>query len=906
MSGGAVLDGNSALIGLYRGQSPTHLSKVAVQIQAIQSVLQENGWEFLVSPPRLAPRFQKSVVAAASALLLLVALGIAMLLFWLRVPKAELVTDAQQVSPDVLFQPVADLVPADADRLSIEDVHYYHAASQHTQQPLKEVPGDRELVVADYEHQGPDAELIALTRGTYWSLGKLRATSGSPTKLNVVVPPKSTLAIRTTQSGVIRFKANVYLRESTAFLRTVVNVRASLFSPTLSGGISWADVPLGGCEISAQPVGFQPQKILPVPSDNEGKATLVIEHAPDLKQLQVYFQVTKVSESFASLQPLLPLKLGVVSVGQVMHYPYNDPAELVVGKEQERDLQVIPYSEFDKFNRPLVAKSLSAPAWSDGGSGSTASVAGSGSDKIQVLATKTGIQSQYVQTALESWAERLSRERPVIELASLPNTTFDESQWPDAERMREIVASASPGVCLVRPKPQAANVGQFGVGFLIAKDTVLCASPLNLSEGAEVSFDDRPLESGATFKPVKNVLYENGNYKILDVPDCPDHVLAWESTVSGGESPRVLVIGYPVKDARLPNEIQTMMADVDHPVKALMPGKVTPTPETTNNADFNYIGHDATTSGGTMGAPIIDQVTGKVVGLHCGGRWESSTKSNFGIPMEEFMAKGEIRELLVSRGLKFPEKFYAVQRGIDPPGYSSNFLNDLSLPLPQVPETFFKTKPLVYENFEVLMNLNRGIMVYAAVNIDRANLHDSEGTNEFHFDWRLPAYEQLGSEFYANNEFVGKQVVSPAWVAWGEPDSVTSALDAVQGYPNVVPQLNWFHDQAWSRLQSYVLSEMNPSAKRVTVFAGPVIAADDPDYRGRKIPQAYWLVAATQDPAKPTRVSSEAWIVPQLQMKDGLPVQTPITGDVVQSFRVSLEEVESRTQLRFAEALHKQ
>lgn len=905
MSGGAVLDVQADLIGLYRGQSPTHLSKVALQIQPMQQMLQEKGWELIQGTKPVTPLFKTAAIVAGCAILA-VALVFA-LVFWPRVPDAEELTEAEEIAPELFFDPVSATAPPDADSHPIEDVHFYNAAREHTEQTLAEVPEDQELVIADYEHQGPDAELVAIAKGSYWPVGKLRATQGSASKLNAVVPAEAKLALRTTQTGVIRFKANAYLRKSTAFMRTVVHLRAWLSSPNKPGGLSWGDVPLAGCEVTAQPMFFEPKNIVPVLLDAKGKSKLVIEHAADLNKMKVFFQVTKVSDQFAQFQPLLPMQLGVVSVGDAVVYPFPEPAELVVGKDQERELQVIPYSDFPELNRSLLVKSLSGPANAAGSSdGTSDGGAASASEKVDTLASDAGIQSQSVKTALDSWAERLGRERPVIEVAKILADGFDRHQISDGDLLHDLAGKVGPAVCLVRPKNRSANSPIYGVGFLIAKNTVVCFYVGDVGEGIEVSFANRPLDDNAEFKPVSNVLYQKGNYALLDVPDSPDVALKMDMNGPGGEAPKVVVFGYPVRDARLPDELQQMMGEIDHPSKSLMPGGITPVPEGVTSAEgFDYIGHDATTSGGTGGGPIIDMKTGLVLGIHCGGRWTNSVKANFGVPMDQFLAK-DVRTLLESRGVRFQDRVFTIRAPEESvQGYDSEFLTGLELPLPEVSDDFFKTSDrLDYQHFSVVMNLNRGVMAYAAANVDRSSLQATGAAQPFHFDSRLPAFQQLGTEFYTGNELDAWHIVAPSWVAWGTAAEAAVASENAYSFTNVAPQYNWFHQQGWSRLQQYVLSEMNPSAQRVSLFAGPISTADDPEYRNRRIPQAYWLVAVTHDPADAAKPKCDAWIIPQLKMFNAVPVQQSFTADVLQSFRVKLGDVEKQSRLKFADVLH--
>ncbi|MCI5212733.1 MAG: serine protease, partial [Candidatus Electrothrix sp. ATG2] len=80
----------------------------------------------------------------------------------------------------------------------------------------------------------------------------------------------------------------------------------------------------------------------------------------------------------------------------------------------------------------------------------------------------------------------------------------------------------------------------------------------------------------------------------------------------------IAVIGYPARDPRSGDLFE--MDDIFRRIyekKRLSPGKITGV-----DADGRRLYHDGTTLGGSSGSPVINLTTGKVCGLHYGGRYK--------------------------------------------------------------------------------------------------------------------------------------------------------------------------------------------------------------------------------------------------------------------------------------------
>ncbi|MGP6086773.1 trypsin-like peptidase domain-containing protein [Antarctobacter jejuensis] len=119
---------------------------------------------------------------------------------------------------------------------------------------------------------------------------------------------------------------------------------------------------------------------------------------------------------------------------------------------------------------------------------------------------------------------------------------------------------------------------------------------------------------------VRTVLFRDpaNGLSLLHVPGLSAN--GFRAAAVGGDLPQqgawLAVLGYPANDPRRPD---TVMQPGWRPyVKRLMPGqRVSDEPRW---GDYpQAFAHDATTAGGTAGAPVVDLATGQIVGLHLGG-----------------------------------------------------------------------------------------------------------------------------------------------------------------------------------------------------------------------------------------------------------------------------------------------
>lgn len=178
------------------------------------------------------------------------------------------------------------------------------------------------------------------------------------------------------------------------------------------------------------------------------------------------------------------------------------------------------------------------------------------------------------------------------------------------------------------------------------------------------------------------------------------------------------------------------------------------------------------------------------------------------------------------------------------PGFDDDFLG-IPLPLPR-PLSDAPVRELAYPRFTVLIDPERRLASVTAVNIDGAQLQDLPRTGDWALDARIPAAEQTGPAVYADNDLDRGHLVRRRDPGWGTPAEARAATEATFFYTNAAPQAAGFNQskELWLGLEDHVLAYADATDQRVSVITAPVLAADDPPYRGILIPRRFFKVAA--------------------------------------------------------------
>jgi endonuclease G len=247
-------------------------------------------------------------------------------------------------------------------------------------------------------------------------------------------------------------------------------------------------------------------------------------------------------------------------------------------------------------------------------------------------------------------------------------------------------------------------------------------------------------------------------------------------------------------------------------------------------------------------------------------------------------------------------------------GYDADFLGsgEHSVPLPELSDELASQAAvstdadgagpphvLPYHHFSVVVNKDRKLAFFTAVNIDGELARPPRReTDQWSFDPRIAATDQTGEAAYEDNALDRGHLVRRLDPAWGESAAVAKAAnDDTFHFTNCAPQHEKFNRNktTWAGLEDYVLENADNENFRVNVFSGPVFAGDDVDVQGVKLPRQFWKVVVMAK--KSGGLSATAYLLSQEKLLDGLEAEPEFVYGAFKTFQVPVSEIERLTGL---------
>lgn len=322
---------------------------------------------------------------------------------------------------------------------------------------------------------------------------------------------------------------------------------------------------------------------------------------------------------------------------------------------------------------------------------------------------------------------------------------------------------------------------------------------------------------------------------------------------------RIAVIGYPARDARVPQSVIHMERYFGglYDVKRYSPGLAM------SGGQGDRMRYDATTTGGSSGSPVFSLDQQAVVGLHFQGMYGRHNSAVKVQTLRDILA-GKVTSLLLGdlpdrnrpealAELADKEREASYFAGRD--GYNADFLAE-PVPWPIFPDGAFnlaepsdatpeRPHELRYQHFGVKYCANLKSPVATAVNIDGAQSRRLKRSRDrWYFDMRIPRDIQIGQHDYSNVACDRGHLVKREDPNWGDMETVNLANFDTFHYPNAAPQhsgLNRSRSQ-WLGLEDHILGSARTHDFRATVFTGPILDENIVVEEGVTIPLEFWKV----------------------------------------------------------------
>lgn len=232
-------------------------------------------------------------------------------------------------------------------------------------------------------------------------------------------------------------------------------------------------------------------------------------------------------------------------------------------------------------------------------------------------------------------------------------------------------------------------------------------------------------------------------------------------------------------------------------------------------------------------------------------------------------------------------------------GYVSGFLDGWDIPLPLAARDMLEVDAetgvnLKYMHFSVIMSASRRLPLLTAVNIDGSQSRRLPRIDTWSFDGRLDKSAQFGDALYDSNALDRGHMVRREDPVWGSLEEAATANEDTFHFTNSCPQMAGVNQRTWLGLEDYVLRNAKADKMKVSVFTGPFFADDDMEYRGARIPAAFWkVVAIVTDDGRP---SATAYKVSQARELEEL--EFVYAG--YKTFQISISQVMKATGIDFS------
>jgi endonuclease G, mitochondrial len=254
---------------------------------------------------------------------------------------------------------------------------------------------------------------------------------------------------------------------------------------------------------------------------------------------------------------------------------------------------------------------------------------------------------------------------------------------------------------------------------------------------------------------------------------------------------------------------------------------------------------------------------------------------------------------------------YGSRRGYDPEFLGVGLHR---VPLPELPEDLVPLAAvnglavdepryvLPYHHFSVVLNRERRLAFFTAVNIDgTSSVRLKRERDRWVADPRVPVEAQTDEQTYHDNPLDRGHLVrrlDPAWGASHEEAKLCN--DDTFHFTNCSPQHEDFNQNqtTWAGLEDYILENADNRDFKVSVFTGPVLADDDQQFAGVQLPRQFWKVVVMIKESGD--VSATGYLLSQEELIKGLEVlPEAFSYGAYRTYQVPVRRIEELTSVSF-------
>ena len=195
--------------------------------------------------------------------------------------------------------------------------------------------------------------------------------------------------------------------------------------------------------------------------------------------------------------------------------------------------------------------------------------------------------------------------------------------------------------------------------------------------------------------------------------------------------------------------------------------------------------------------------------------------------------------------------------------YNPEFIVGNVIPLPtpnnRVLNSAFGGGYINHSRHSILFNQERGFAFISAHNIDGETLSSIQHTRrKFKFDPKIKprtfqvdrdrGYRESQDGVFGPNPWDQGHLARRKSLSWGNQDEASKAELESDYWSNIVPQHGNLHDDAWGKIEDWMLEHIEKGGRRACVFTGPVFTPDDPNHKNGpneipiRIPAGFWKV----------------------------------------------------------------